>query len=297
MEISKPSFISELIISINVSGGISFKIDTFNPKMVYRNSLENRILFIPMIPITMNELIKSNVGVKKNTYRPSDFINVFSNPQNLNTVIQYIKTKTNIKPLTIEEAERKGYIKNNIDLILSIYFDNENKLTYNNRIFPIHSYTWNGEYSKIPVNGKSVPNYKINIELYLLDNRSSGNNTERNSMTCDLKRRNIAMDLKELGFNINIPNISGQRNRPIYGPSIRGPYNRPTYNRSSSSYNRPTYNRSSYNRSSSSYNRPTYNQRLYNRPLRGNTFRRGGKYKSNKNTNRFKTRKINLKNN
>ena len=139
MEISKPSFISELIISINVSGGISFKIDTFNPKMVYRNSLENRILFIPMIPITMNELIKSNVGVKKNTYRPSDFINIFSNPQNLNTVIQYIKTKTNIKPLTIEEAERKGYIKNNIDLILSIYFDNENKLTYNNRIFPIHS--------------------------------------------------------------------------------------------------------------------------------------------------------------
>jgi hypothetical protein len=209
MELSQTSMISELIISINLLGDINLRIDKFNPKMVYRFSRENIILFIPTIPITMNALINSNVKIKKKTYKPSDFIDVFSNPQKLNIVVQYIMLKKP-KPITIIDAERNGIVKNNIELILSIYFDKENKFIYYNREFPIHSYNWNGMYqSKRSENiNKKVPLYYINIDLYALDNKKIGNFKERSELTCNIKRRNIYNDLNELGFNFNIPQIS-----------------------------------------------------------------------------------------
>lgn len=216
--------VSELIISINVIGDITFKIDKFNPKMIYHSSNENIVLFVPNVPITMDTLIKSNVGVKKERYRPSDFINVFSSPILLNQVIQYIKKNTNIKPVSISEAERKGYIKSNIELILSIYFDNENFISIINRNYPIHSYNWDGAY-KATKTTKNVVNYTINIDLYVLSDKKSGTISERTLLTCDMKRRNIAIDLKGLGLDVTIPNI-GAYEIPSYGPSVRRPYTR-----------------------------------------------------------------------
>ena len=259
MKTTNISNISELIITINVMGDINYKINKFNPKMVYRNSLENTILFIPNIPINLDSLIKSNVVAPKDNYKPSDFISVFSNPILLNNIVQYIKRNKGIKPVSLEESEKKRYIKDNINLILSTYFDTDNKIIINNRYYPIHSYNWNDEYKIIKTN-KTFPNYEININLYVLDdklpNTSYGYN--RNRLTCDIKRKRIALDLKEMGFNVDIPDV-GKSSMPYYAPSIRGPY--------SSSYRR------SY---PSSYRRPYLYTNKSNYPY---TVRRGGKYK------------------
>jgi len=224
MELYQTSYISELAIAINVLGDINIKIDKFNPKTIYKFSRENKILFIPTMPITMNNLINSNVIVKKNEYKPSDFVDVFSNPQKLNTVIQFIKQTKNIKPVTIDIAERNGIVKKNIELILSIYFSRDNKFIYNNRSFPIHSYRWNEIFTSKPssITTKKVPLYYITIDLYVLNDKKTGNLNERNILTCEIKQTNIIKDLNELGFNIKLPikkNIT-----PLYGPNIRGSY-------------------------------------------------------------------------
>ena len=223
MDLASNSNISELIISINVLGDINFKITKFIPKMVYPTSLQNTILFVPNVPITLDSLIKSNVAPPKQTsYKPSDFVNVFSNPNLLNKVIRYIKQKSSFKPTSLTEAERKGYIKDNIELILSIYFADDNRISINYKKYPIHSYEWNNEYQTIKTN-KTVPNYSINIDLYVLNYVGSKNVSDRSGITCDKKRRNIALDLKELGFDVNIPSV-GASELPSYGPSVRGPY-------------------------------------------------------------------------
>jgi len=248
------SNISELLITINVMGDINYKINKFNPKMVYRNSLENIILFIPNIPIKLDSLIKSNVVAPKDNYRPSDFVSVFSNPILLNNVVQYIKKNKAIKPISLEESEKKGYIKDNINVILSTYFDDDNKIIINNRNYPIHSYNWNNNYKIIKTN-KIFPNYAIDINLYVLHDKLPNNSYgyDRNRLTCDIKRKRIALDLKEMGFNVDIPDV-GKNYLPSYAPSITGPYQ--------SSYRQPY--QSSY-RSAYPY-----------------TVRRGGKYKRQK---------------
>lgn len=222
MELPSNSNISELIISINVLGDINFKITKFISKMIYPSSLQNTILFVPNIPITLDLLIKSNVVPSKSTYKHSDFVNVFSNPGLLNKVIRYIKQKPSFKSIPLEEAERNGYIRDNINLILSIYFADDNKISINYKKYPIHSYEWNEKYQSVKTN-KTVPNYNINIDLYVLNPNGSETASDRSGITCDKKRRNIALDLKELGFVVNVPSI-GTSEVPTYGPSVRGPY-------------------------------------------------------------------------
>lgn len=281
MNLSSSSKISELIISINVLGDIHHTINKFNPKMIYSSSIENRILFIPNIPITMNSLIKSNVTINKYKYRPSDFINVFSNPTLLNKVIQFIKTK-NIKNVSIKEAEQNGYIKNNINLILSIYFDNDNKLTINNRRYPIHSYKWDQIYTTNKSLDKKSENYNVNVEVYVLDEKKTGNINERKRLTCDIKRRNIALDLKKLGFDVNIPTV-GTENLLYNVPSIKNPSVR--QNRQLS------YNR--YNPSNLLYNQPynkQYNQ-SYTKNVRGGKYNNKIKYRKTKKHTNKKSRK------
>jgi hypothetical protein len=224
MQLPAISNISELIITINVMGDINYKINKFNPKMVYRDSLENSILFIPNIPIELHSLIKSNVVAPKDNYKLSDFISVFSNPILLNNIVHYIKKNKGIKLVSLEESEKKRYIKNNINLILSTYFDTDNKIVINNRDYLIHSYNWNDKYKIIKTN-KTFPNYEININLYVLDNKLSNNSYRynRNRLTCDIKRKRIALDLKEMGFNVDVPDV-GKSYMPYYVPSIKRPY-------------------------------------------------------------------------
>ncbi len=266
MELPSNSNINQLNISINVLGDIDFKITKFLPKMIYPSSLQNAVLFVPNVRITLDTLIKSNVAIKKTKYKPSDFVNVFSNPNLLNKVIRYIKQKSNFKPTSIKEAERKGYIKDNIDLILSIYFADDNQILINNKKYPLHSYEWNGEYKTVKSN-QNITNYNIDLDLYVLNQNKSGDISQKRALTCDIKRRKIALDLKELGFNVNIP-IVGEKEIPSYGPSIRGPYNyQPTFRNQSRYRNRQT----PYNYS---YRPPISTSR------RAYTIRRGGRKKN-----------------
>ena len=267
MESSTTYNISELIITINLIGDINYKINKFDPKMIYRSSISNKVLFIPNVPINMEDLIKSNVIVKKERYNPSDFINVFSNPSLLNRLIQYIKRNKGIKQVSTEEAERKGYIKSNIKLILSIYFDSENKISINNRNYPIHSYNWNDEYTSIKTN-KNVPDYSINLELYVVGSENYINTSDRGRITCDIKRRNIQLDLKRLGFNIDVSKV-GASEMPSNAPSVRGPYTKIPYQRS--------------------YTRQYQSTRPYRRSY---ITRRGGKYKLKKTIKKIKKNRI-----
>lgn len=224
--------ISNLLIDINVLGDINHKINKFNPKMIYNMSSENNILFIPNVPIDMKTLSISNIVTKQENYKPSDFLPVFSNPILLNELVQYIIKKKKIKPVNIEEAERKGYINQNINLILSIYFNSNNKIKINNRNYPIHSYNWNKDYDKIYTK-KTFPDFNINIDLYVLNDKSSVKFSEKGRISCDIKRRKIALDLRELGYEVDIPTV-GKAEPPKYSPSIRGGY----YSKKRGKYNR-----------------------------------------------------------
>lgn len=224
--------ISNLIIDINILGDINHKINKFSPKMIYNTSYENNILFIPNVPIDMKTLANSNIVSKKENYKPSDFLPVFSNPILLNELVQYIINKKKSKPVNIKEAERKGYINQNINLILSIYFNNNNKIKINNRNYPIHSYNWNKEYDTIYTK-KKFQDFNINIDLYVFDDKSSVNFSEKSRISCDIKRRKIALDLSELGYKVDIPTV-GKAEPPKYTPSIRGGY----YSKKHGKYNR-----------------------------------------------------------
>lgn len=187
--------ISKLNIKINVSGEVEFVIQDFNPKMINKYSQNDFIYFIPTIPVTIDTLIASDL-INNKSPNSSDFIDVFTSPQDLNKIVNSIKMNRKFKPITIDEAERKGFITTNIETILFIFFNENNNLTYDGGKYPIHSYDWNGMYKLIKTTGK-FPDFSIEIDLNVLDSNKSGTAQEKQSLSCDIRKRRI---LKTMGF-------------------------------------------------------------------------------------------------
>ena len=176
--------ISKLDISINVRN----KTIDFKPRMVNRYASYNEIFFIPTIPMTLDNLKYSGVINKKNA-KVSDFINVFTSLYELTSVLKYIRKNKTFNAITFAESEEYDFVKKDISLILDIFFNKDNKLTYEGRDYPIFSYFWNGTYQRLPTQG-NYPNFSITIELEILDSDKVGSETDRQNYQCySVKKR------------------------------------------------------------------------------------------------------------
>ena len=176
---------SKLNISIVVRNKI---IQTFKPRMINRYASYNQIFFIPTIPMTLDDLKNSGVINKKNS-QLSDFINVFTSLYELTSVLKYIRKNKTFNAITFAESEEYDFVKKDISLILDIFFNKDNKLTYEGRDYPIFSYFWNGTYQRLPTQG-NYPNFSITIELEILDSDKVGSETDRQNYQCySVKKR------------------------------------------------------------------------------------------------------------
>jgi hypothetical protein len=176
---------SKLNISIVVRNKI---IQTFKPRMINRYASYNQIFFIPTIPMTLDDLKNSGVINKKNA-QLSDFINVFTSLYELTSVLKYIRKNKTFNAITFAESEEYDFVKKDISLILDIFFNKDNKLTYEGRDYPIFSYFWNGTYQRLPTQG-NYPNFSITIELEILDSDKVGSETDRQNYQCySVKKR------------------------------------------------------------------------------------------------------------
>lgn len=184
------TYLSEIDFSrLNISIVVRNKIiQTFKPRMINRYASYNQIFFIPTIPMTLDDLKNSGVINKKNA-QLSDFINVFTSLYELTSVLKYIRKNKTFKSITLADAEEKGFIKKDISLILDIFFNKDNKLTYEGRDYPIFSYFWDGTYETFPTQGK-YPNFSITIELEILDSDKVGSETDKQNYQCySVKKR------------------------------------------------------------------------------------------------------------
>jgi hypothetical protein len=194
--------ISNLMISLNImddEGKINLDIPQFLPSMVSNTFTGNTIFLIPTIPLTMDMLLKAGLYEKKDL-TPSDFVDTFSNIAMVNKLLVYIKNKYSIDKTTIEEAYKKGYIRENIDLLLSIYFNKNNKIKLYNQTYPIHSFRWDEKIEMSSDKNKQLPIFKINVKLFVMDYNKEGTDEERKDFTCRIKRNNIEQDLNNLGL-------------------------------------------------------------------------------------------------
>ena len=154
-----------------------------NPYVPY-----NQIFFIPTIPMTLDDLKNSGVINKKNA-QLSDFINVFTSLYELTSVLKYIRKNKTFNAITFAESEEYDFVKKDISLILDIFFNKDNKLTYEGRDYPIFSYFWDGKYETHHTQGK-YPNFSIMIELEILDSDKVGSETDRQNYQCySVKKR------------------------------------------------------------------------------------------------------------
>lgn len=203
---------SYLKITLDLRGDISENNVKFSPTMVAKES-GNIIFFIPTIPIRFDDLKKAKLYNIKNPTE-KDFLTVFNDRGRLNYLIEFINKTRGIKPRTLDEAMADGVIEQNIDLILSIYFNKNNILTHRNKKYIIHSFTWD---NKVAVSKKTKskysmiknidvdvatlnPNYKIRIKLYLLNESAEKNLVERYKSECKIKKNKIFEDLYRLNF-------------------------------------------------------------------------------------------------
>jgi len=208
--------ISKLDISINVRN----KTIDFKPRMVNLYASYNEIFFIPTIPMTLDNLKYSGVINKKNA-KVSDFINVFTSLYELTKVLNRIKQNKTFRGITLNKAEEKGFIKKTISLILDIFFNKDNKLTYQGRTYPIFSYFWNGEYKPITFTNKKYPNFSIKIELEILDSNKVGSETDNIKYDCYSRKKRLGLIDETYIEETSTPNIFS-RGGPITIKAKRG---------------------------------------------------------------------------
>ena len=282
-----PGSISELFIEIRVVGEVKFNISRFYPRMVNRYSTTNHIYFIPTIPITLKNLINSNL-INKNNITRSDFIDVFTNFFYLNKVLNSIKKNKTFRELDLSNPSDnnlvKNIIENNINLILSIFFNNKNKLLYTGREYPISNFVWNGKYNTILTGGK-FPNFSIQITLNVLNSNKYGTKKQFKTLTCNDRKKRI-LDF----FGIKTSYIPSQYSVPALYSSGNITY-KPIPRTNALYYNRPNTYRPYQNLNNYSFYPRFNNYSSYPRFNNYNTYRRGGK-KTNRNYTRKRKRYI-----
>ena len=118
-----------------------------------------------------------------------------------------------VKPLTIQQADSKRYIENNIKFIIDLLFNNKQTFFFNgnpNIAFPIHSYTINeSPNKKIWEIGSSDPNtFIVKVDLMLMPiqtmpRRKNQLTSNRTAMDCIYRKEEIMKNFHTLFGSMN----------------------------------------------------------------------------------------------
>jgi len=195
MSVSTTDNSRKINIKINVSGEAEFIIPIFVPKMIDRYSNSKFIYFTPTIPITLSDM-KSFILSNKREQNSKDFINIFTNKHELNKLITFIGKTKKTKPITTKDIDNNLIVTNNIETMMYVFFNENNKLIYQGREYPIYDYDWNYKYKLIKTKEKN-PDYSIEIELNVLDVQKNSSAEENVRTLCNIRKKRI---LKTMGF-------------------------------------------------------------------------------------------------
>ncbi len=183
--------ILKIIFDASTINGIISKDITYSPTMsnpqLY-NSFPN-ILFIPSIKLS-NSLFDNDLG-------DEDKKKIFLSPAQFNNFIARLKEKNLYKPITINEAKKKGIIYNNIKFILNLFFEKNEKLFINTKPYVINNYIWDDKYNIVPVPGQKTPIIELKLNIVLHDGKELSF-IDSTKLTCMQKKTNIINDYYSL---------------------------------------------------------------------------------------------------
>ena len=144
------------------------------------------ILFIPTIKLTKKMFADSNLG-------EDDIKKIFLSVSQFDNFISYINERFQIKPISINRAEKLGIIHSNVSFIMNLFFKKNSYLYINDKQYTINNYTWDNNYELIPVVEKNVPIVKINVnfivhpgkQLSFIDSTRLNCQQQKNSIIAD----------------------------------------------------------------------------------------------------------------
>ena len=184
-----------------------------NPQPSYENLLQG---FQVNTVMPTDFKVGSRITVTNGVVKPKD-VNQRDYTQNRKDY-QELSFVNNLKPLTIQQASRKGIIANNINFIIGLLFGNNKKLYFNgnpNIPFPIHSYRITHDSSdSIWKLSESNPNtFIVNVDLTLMPiipptKRKDQIGSTKQSMDCIFRKEKIMEDFHTLFGNSSMFKLS-----------------------------------------------------------------------------------------
>ena len=148
------------------------------------------ILFIPTIKLTKKMFADSNLG-------EDDIKKIFLSVSQFDNFISYINERFEIKPISINKAEKLGIIHSNVSFIMNLFFKKNSHLFINDKQYTINNYTWDNKYELIPVAEKNVPIVKINVDFIVHPGKQLSF-IDSTRLNCQQQKNNIIADYHKL---------------------------------------------------------------------------------------------------
>lgn len=148
------------------------------------------ILFIPTIKLTKEMFADSNLG-------EDDIKKIFLSVSQFDNFISYINERFQIKPISINKAEKLGIIHSNVSFIMNLFFKKNNHLFINDKQYTINNYTWDNKYELIPVTEKKVPIVKINVDFIVHPGKQLSF-IDSTRLNCQQQKNSIITDYHKL---------------------------------------------------------------------------------------------------
>ena len=179
---------------------INFSADTINGQIIkdltYKPEMSSplyrlfpNILFIPTIKLD-KKLFSPELGEE-------DIKKIFLSPSQMDIFLSTIKNKYQIKPQTIQQAQDKGIIYNNIRFILNMFFNKGSKFQVNNKKYIINKYDWDNKYKLNYKPGKKTPSVAIHLNFSLIEGEELSF-IDSTRLNCMQRRQEIIDDYYEL---------------------------------------------------------------------------------------------------
>ena len=202
------SSVTRLNLNLIIRGQRKGIVKNYNPGMSF-SSLKDRIIYFPFtIKITKQNLIKALDLEPYNKPTNNDLISVFTRPGLLSLAIKDALKSGEKAVSTIDEANEKGIIQNNLNLINKFLFAPKSLITIYGHNYTIHSSDGiSPEINKFKnelITKKNPLTIKLecNIILNVLDS-ATPSDIEFKRLSCKMRKDLIIQDLEEvLGIEI-----------------------------------------------------------------------------------------------
>ena len=180
---------SIIAIKLNLSGELNDKNVTFYPSTINPNMINTTIYFPTTFKIT-DKLIKKSI------VETNDFLEIVTSATLFSKIIMKITQKGDYKPISLQEAESTGIVKENMMFYKNKIFKKNSKIFLSRRAYDILQSSLDENSITIPSSRNNLI-FKMNINLKIIS--SANNNYEnRKAISCENKRNKINEIYNEL---------------------------------------------------------------------------------------------------